>query len=387
LDKPRLGDLGNYILDEDFDDDLSHDETLCLWFIVLRRKTDFEDVVDYLAIVLKVDGGIRGKGDVRLEVVEEVGKGRGAARGIRGGDLGGCVAVVAEVLGEDGGRVMEEEGGKVEGQGAGLEDADDGGEYAGDLWEELLVIAGDLRPPGADVGTEGEGEEVVELGGELWGEIRGGEERGDVGRMVREEDAAGEGLVGAGGGAGEGRERAGSHRNAGRGQSAPVTWCGPFSQSSRSSSFSWHGPGAAHADHRRCRCGARRPPPSRHPLPHRHHPVPAFPRLSAAPHPASLPRAGSPARPVRGLARIQPSLPHPPPPPSPRLPVPRRQQDVVARELQEPSRELYHCHRGRRRRTVQLFSPRCVPHACFFLVRQLVLVSFAPPAILSARAR
>jgi hypothetical protein len=151
-------------------------------------------VVDYLAIVLPVDDPLRRHGHVGLELGEEGGQRRRATGGICSCGLRSGVAVVAVMLGEDGWDVLEDERRKILGTDALVEGADYVGEDGGDLGQQVLVVAGELGPPGRDVGAEGEGDEVVELGGEFWGDIRGGEEGGRlVARLGVEEEAAGEG--------------------------------------------------------------------------------------------------------------------------------------------------------------------------------------------------
>jgi hypothetical protein len=149
--------------------------------------------------------------------------------------------------------------------------------------------------------------------------------------VVGEEDAAGEGRVGAGGGAGGEREWAESHRSsAGRGQRrlGHVDLCPSSSSSHSRRSFELpprHGPGAAHPNYHRCLCCAGGNHPSRHLLSHHHHLMPSFPCFPTAAHPASLLRARTPARSVRGLSQSKLRLPHPHPPASARLLVSRRQ--------------------------------------------------------------
>jgi hypothetical protein len=96
-------------------------------------------------------------------MVEELGERSSAACGVGGGELGGGITVVAVVLGEDGGEILEDKGGEMKSKKAGLESSDDGSEDTGRVGQKELVVAGDFCPPGIDVGAEGESKKVVEL--------------------------------------------------------------------------------------------------------------------------------------------------------------------------------------------------------------------------------
>ena len=128
---------------------------------------------------------------MRLEMMKEH-RERGD---ISSDELGLGTAIVAVVLGDDAGHVAEDEGRQVESKSAGLENANNDGEQLGSVGKEVLVVAGDACPPGVYVGAEGEGDEVVELGMEVVGDVWGGEQRGNCGGMGEQKSAC-EGLRG-----------------------------------------------------------------------------------------------------------------------------------------------------------------------------------------------
>jgi hypothetical protein len=178
LDKPGLCYLWDDVLEEDLEDYFANDKALGLRSIVLLRETRLEDMIDYLAYVLWVDGAIRGNCHVGLKTVEEDGKGKCGTAGVRSGELGSSVTVIAVVLGDDRRDVAENEGGKICVLYACLEGTDDMGEDAGNVWEKLFVVTGDLGPPGVNEGAQSKGDKVIDLCGELRGGCRICKERG-----------------------------------------------------------------------------------------------------------------------------------------------------------------------------------------------------------------
>jgi hypothetical protein len=111
LDKPGLGNLGEDVFEEDLEDYFADDETLGLGSIVLLWQTGLEDVVDYLTHVLRVNGSVGSNSHVRLKAVEEDREREGGAAGVRGGEFGRSIAIVAVMLSENSGDVAEDEGG------------------------------------------------------------------------------------------------------------------------------------------------------------------------------------------------------------------------------------------------------------------------------------
>ena len=122
---------------------------------------------------------------MRLEMMKEQWK----RDNISSDELGLGVTIVAVVLGDDVGHVAEDEGRQVERKDAGFENTDNDGEQLGSARKEVLVVAGDACPPGIYVGAEGESDEVVELGMEVVGDVWGGEQRGNRGRMGEQKSA------------------------------------------------------------------------------------------------------------------------------------------------------------------------------------------------------
>ena len=77
------------------------------------------------------------------------------------------------MLGKNDGKVAEEQKGKVCVVQPGLQDSDDMDKDAVDFRKELLVVAGQFRPPRRNVSPESQGYEIIEFCIKLWGEERG----------------------------------------------------------------------------------------------------------------------------------------------------------------------------------------------------------------------
>ncbi len=112
LDEPRLGDLGQDVVDEQAQEDLADEDALRLGIPVFFWEGDDEHAVEDLAVILPVDGTGGRQRHVWLEPGEQRREGRRSARGVRGVQLGLRVAVVGVVLREDGGDVVEHERGR-----------------------------------------------------------------------------------------------------------------------------------------------------------------------------------------------------------------------------------------------------------------------------------
>ena len=153
MDEPWLGDTREDAAHEHLEDDLAHDVPLCLWLIILCGETRFQDVVDGLAYVHDIDDALWRDGHMRLHLVKELGESGCASGRVGSMELSLSITVICPVLIEQGRQIAEDERGEVCSNETGLKSAKDMGEDASYFWEELLVVTGDLCPPGIDVGS------------------------------------------------------------------------------------------------------------------------------------------------------------------------------------------------------------------------------------------
>lgn len=151
LDKPRLRHSGDDVLDDELEENFPDDISFNVGRIVLGRQTYFEDKVESVSEVLLVYVTFRGDGQVRLKQMEELRYGVSSASRIGSGHLGSSMSVVYEMLGDEGWDVAEDQGGQVCTEYALFECPDDMDEHLGELGEKLLIVAGDLGPPGVDI--------------------------------------------------------------------------------------------------------------------------------------------------------------------------------------------------------------------------------------------
>ena len=76
------------------------------------------------------------------------------------------------MLGKNDRTVTEEQEGKVRVVQPGLQDSDDMDKNAVDFWKELLVVAGQFRPPRGNISPESQGYKIIKFCIKLWGEER-----------------------------------------------------------------------------------------------------------------------------------------------------------------------------------------------------------------------
>jgi hypothetical protein len=63
-----LGDLGENVVHEDFDQNLTYDNALYFWFIVLWRQAELQNDINDLAVVFWINLAIGRYGGVRLDL-------------------------------------------------------------------------------------------------------------------------------------------------------------------------------------------------------------------------------------------------------------------------------------------------------------------------------
>lgn len=151
LDKPGLGHPGDDVLDDELEENFPNDIPFNIGCIILGRQAYFEDKVKSVSEVLLVYVALWGDGQVRLKEVEELEYSVSSASRIRSGHLGNCMAVVYEMFGDEGWDVAEDQCRQICTEYTLFECPDDMNEHLGELRQKLLIVAGDLGPPGVDI--------------------------------------------------------------------------------------------------------------------------------------------------------------------------------------------------------------------------------------------
>ena len=143
MQKPWLGDARRKVYTHRLDNDLANEVSLGFGIPIFRRETRFEDNVERSADVDLVYLPVDGHADVLLLSMEQDGERGGPRSGVGGAKFARGDAVVCAVLREEGREIVIDESAEICGERSSLERADDRGKDAGELDEELLVVACD----------------------------------------------------------------------------------------------------------------------------------------------------------------------------------------------------------------------------------------------------
>jgi len=141
VNKPRLRELWDDVVDEDLEDDFRHNVAFHFRLILLWRHTDAKNNVDDLAVVVRVYRSIRKHGRMWLKVREEGWERQRPASGIGGCDLRLSGSVIPDMLCENHRHVVKYECVDVEVLDTRIDDADDVDDDAGYMRDKVLVVA------------------------------------------------------------------------------------------------------------------------------------------------------------------------------------------------------------------------------------------------------